>query len=283
MINLTDEIQVKYDKDLVKYFALIKELNEKSKASKEVFLAKTFEPFPENGNIEDKIEFLLQFFDLLPDFVLFPDEEIIKKLRELRFAKHTLRWIVKLEDITDEIDRLRRFNGLFFMPFHYLFSIQAHLVTKFLISTIEDFDFTVKRNNQDTNILYEDMAKRFRKREYNRQLGQTQKMDSFERMMNSIINKMESASNNNYMFVKKLFEQSYNGTTTMYYTQLKEFYTLDVSERKIYLELFPLLKMIMKERDLLSKEEFLSTKEDSYDGDYSKYKIARVKKILQIK
>ena len=282
MINLTDEIQVKYDKDLVKYFALIKELNEKSKASKEVFLTKTFEPFPENGNIEDKIEFLLQFFDLLPDFVLFPDEEIIKKLRELKFAKHTLKWIVKLEDITDEIDRLRRFNGLFFMPFHYLFSIQAHLVTKFLISTIEDFDFTVKRNNQDTNILYEDIAKRFRKREYNRQLGQTQKMDSFERMMNSIINKMESAPNNN-TFVKKILEQSCKGNTAVYYTQLKEFHNQGVSKRKIYLELFPLLKMIMKENDLLSKEEFLSTKEDSYDGDYSKYKIARVKKILQIK
>ena len=109
------------------------------------------------------------------------------------------------------------------MPFHYLFSIQAHLVTKFLISTIEDFDFTVKRNNQDTNILYEDMAKRFRKREYNRQLGQTQKMDSFERMMNSIINKMESASNNNYMFVKKLFEQSYNGTKQCTTRNLKSF------------------------------------------------------------
>jgi hypothetical protein len=282
MINLTDEIQDNYDKDLVKYFALIKELNEKSKASKEVFFAKTFEPFPENGNIEDKIEFLLQFFDLLPDFVLFPDEEIIKKLRELKFAKHTLKWIVKLEDITDEIDRLRRFNGLFFMPFHYLFSIQAHLVTKFLISTIEDFDFTVKRNNQDTNILYEDIAKRFRKREYNRQLGQTQKMDSFERMMNSIINKMESAPNNN-TFVKKILEQSCKGNTAVYYTQLKEFHNQGVSKRKIYLELFPLLKMIMKENDLLSKEEFLSTKEDSYDGDYSKYKIARVKKILQIK
>ena len=282
MINLTDEIQVKYDKDLVKYFALIKELNEKSKASKEVFLTKTFEPFPENGNTEEKIEFLLQFFDLLPDFVLFPDEEIIKKLRELKFAKHTLKWIVKLEDITDEIDRLRRFNGLFFMPFHYLFSIQAHLVTKFLISTIEDFDFTVKRNNQDTNILYEDIAKRFRKREYNRQLGQTQKMDSFERMMNSIINKMESAPNNN-TFVKKILEQSCKGNTAVYYTQLKEFHNQGVSKRKIYLELFPLLKMIMKENDLLSKEEFLSTKEDSYDGDYSKYKIARVKKILQIK
>jgi len=282
MINLTDEIQDNYDKDLVKYFALIKELNEKSKASKEVFFAKTFEPFPENGNIEDKIEFLLQFFDLLPDFVLFPDEEIIKKLRELKFAKHTLKWIVKLEDITDEIDRLRRFNGLFFMPFHYLFSIQAHLVTKFLISTIEDFDFTVKRNNQDTNILYEDIAKRFRKREYNRQLGQTQKMDSFERMMNSIINKMESAPNNN-TFVKKILEQSCKGNTAVYYTQLKEFHNQGVSKRKIYLELFPLSKMIMKENDLLTKEEFLSTKEDSYDGDYSKYKIARVKKILQIK
>ena len=282
MINLTDEIQVKYDKDLVKYFALIKELNEKSKASKEVFLTKTFEPFPENGNIEDKIEFLLQFFDLLPDFVLFPDEEIIKKLRELRFAKHTLRWIVKLKDITDEIDRLRRFNGLFFMPFHYLFSIQSHLVTKFLISTIEDFDFTVKRNNQDTNIIYEDMAKRFRKREYNRQLGQTQKMDFFESFMNFFLNKVESSSNNN-TFVKKILEQSCKGNTAVYYTQLKEFHNQGVSKRKIYLELFPLSKMIMKENDLLTKEEFLSTKEDSYDGDYSKYKIARVKKILQIK
>jgi hypothetical protein len=93
---------------------------------------------------------------------------------------------------------------------------------------------------------------------------------------------MESAPNNN-TFVKKILEQSCKGNTAVYYTQLKEFHNQGVSKRKIYLELFPLLKMIMKENDLLSKEEFLSTKEDSYDGDYSKYKIARVKKILQIK
>ena len=72
--------------------------------------------------------------------------------------------------------------------------------------------------------------------------------------------------------------------TSFYYSKLDEFYCEGISKNKVYCELFELLKMIMKDYELLSEKEFkIKNTDGKYDSDYRKYKIARVKKILQKK
>lgn len=280
---LPDKFKIQFDKDVALYYNEIEKLKLKSISAKHRLLTEEFESFPMNGTHDDKAKFVVQFSDFLLDLTLFPDEEVIEKLRELKFAKHTLKWMIKLEDITNEIDRLIKIDGLFFFPNAFLFAASSHLSNKFFISFVEDFELSAKYNNADTNILFKDFDKRFRRREYNDEKKQTPKMDLFEIQMNNIFDFVEEKTKEDKGYAKQIMLQSAKGNTSNYYTLLNDFYNERISKNKVYLELFSLLKLIMKDVELLSYDEYINSKEEKYDADYTKYQIARIKKILKKK
>jgi hypothetical protein len=284
-MTLPDDIKIQYEKDVEMYLAEIEKLKRKSISAKEKLLNEQFDPFPNNGSQDDKIDFVLQFMPFISDLTLFPDEEVIQKLKDYQFASHTLKWMVRIEEITYEINRLTEIEGLFFMPYAFLFAVQAHLSTKLLINLMEDFELSKRYNNEDTNILFVDFDKRIRKREYNKELNQTPKMNSFDKQMNKIFDRLETVTSEDKGFSNKILRQSTKGNTSFFYSLIDMFYCKGISKNKVYLELFPLLKLIMKEKnvELLSFDQFKNKKGDKYDADYTKYQIARVKKILQKK
>lgn len=283
MIELTKEIKLKYDSDVELFNSQILELKSKSIIAKKRLLSEFFIPYKEGGSIDDKIKFVNQFIVFVSDLTLFPDDEILIKLREYRFANNTLKWFVNLEEILNELNRLTNIDGLFFLPNTFLFAITNHLKIKFKISLIEDFELNIYYNNTDTNIFYKDFAKRYNRRKYNENQNQKGKMDNFEIVMNDLLDNFEIAIENDIELAKKIFLQSINGNTSYYYTMLDLFYCESISRDKIYLELFPLLKLIIKDYELLSYKEFYEIKDNKYNSDYTKYKIARVKKIIQKK
>jgi hypothetical protein len=280
---LPEDIKIQYEKDVEMYFAEIEKLNRKSISAKEILLNEEFDPFPNNGSQDDKIDFVLQFMTFIRDLTLFPDEEVLQKLKDYQFASHTLKWMVRIEEITYEINRLIKIEGLFFMPYAFLFAVESHLSTKLLINFIEDFELSIDYNNEETNILFVDFDKRIRRREYNKKMNQTPKMDAFEKQMNKIFDRLESVTSADEGFSNKILRQSAKGNTASFYSLMDMFYCQGISKNKIYLELFPLLKLVMKDVELLSYDQFIHTKEEFYDADYTKYQIARVKKILQKK
>lgn len=280
---LPEDIQIQYEKDVEMYFAEIEKLKRNTISAKEILLNEEFVPFPNNGSQDDKIDFVLQFMPFIRDLTLFPDEEILQKLKDYQFASHTLKWMVRIEEITHEINRLTKIEGLFFMPYAFLFAVEAHLSTKLLINFIEDFELSIDYNNEETNILFVDFDKRIRRREYNKKMNQTPKMDAFEKQMNKIFDRLETFTSVDEGFSNKILRQSAKGNTASFYSILDMFYCQGISKNKIYLELFPLLKLVMKDVELLSYDQFIRTKEEFYEADYTKYQIARVKKILQKK
>ena len=280
---LPEDIKIQYEKDVEMYFAEIEKLKRKSISAKEILLNEEFDPFPNNGSKDDKIDFVLQFMPFILDLTLFPDEEVLQKLKDYQFASHTLKWMVRIEEITYEINRLTKIEGLFFMLYAFLFAVEAHLSTKLLINFIEDFELSIDYNNEETNILFVDFDKRIRRREYNKKMNQTPKMDAFEKQMNKIFDRLESVTSSEKGFSNKILRQSAKGNTASFYSIMDMFYCQGISKNKIYLELFPLMKLILKEDEFLSFDQFINTKGDLYDADYTKYQIARVKKILQKK
>jgi hypothetical protein len=283
MIQMREDIKIQYEKCVEMYFAEIENLKLKSIKAREHLLTHQFTPFPSNGSQIDKSAFILQYIPFIRDLVLFPDNEVIQKLKDNQFASHTLKWMVKLNDITIEIDRLAKIEGLIIIPNNYLSAIHNHLSYKLLINFIEDFELSKTYNNQDTNILFIDIDKRIRRRDYNKKMQQTPKMNSFERVMNEVFDLLENNTSDDPGFSDKYLRQVSKGNTSLIYTCLNGFYCQGISKNKVYLELFPLLKLIMKDVELFSFEEFISRKEERYDADYTKYQIARVKKILQKK
>jgi hypothetical protein len=280
---LPENIKIQYENDVEMYFAEIEKLKRKSISAKEILLNEEFDPFPNNGSQDDKIDFVLQFMPFIRDLTLFPDEEVLQKLKDYQFASHTLKWMVRIEEITYEINRLTKIEGLFFMPYAFLFAVESHLSTKLLINFIEDFELSIDYNNEETNILFVDFDKRIRRREYNKKMNQTPKMDAFEKQMNKIFDRLESVTSSEKGFSNKILRQSAKGNTASFYSIMDMFYCQGISKNKIYLELFPLMKLILKEDEFLSFDQFINKKGDLYDADYTKYQIARVKKILQKK
>lgn len=283
MIELTKELKLKYDTDVELFNNQILELKAKSIIAKKRLLSENFIHY-KNGCIkEDKINFVNQFIDFLSDLILFPNDEILIKLREFKFANNTLKWFVNLEEILNEINRLTNIDGLFFLPNSFLFAITNHLKIKFNVNLIEDFELNADYNNTDTNIIYKDFAKRYKRREYNENKNQTGKMDKFEIVMNDLLDNIEIATENNIEIANKILLQSIKGNTSYYYTMLDLFCCEGISRDKIYLEFFPLLKLIFKDYELLSYEEFYESDKNNYKLNYNTYKIARVKKIIQKK
>ncbi len=283
MMPMPEDIKIQYEKDVEKYKSEIEKLKRKSISAKEILLNEQFDPFPNDGSQDDKIDFVNQFMPFILDLTLFPDEEVIQKLKDYQFASHTLKWMVRIEEITYEINRLSAIEGLFFMPYSYLFAVEAHLSTKLRIKFMEDFELSIRYNNEDTNVVFVDFDKRIRRRDYNKKMQQTPKMGPFEKQMNKIFDRLETATSSDKGFSNKILRQSAKGNTASFYSLIDDFYCQGISKNKIYLELFPLLKLVMKDVELLSNDQFISTKEEFYDAEYTKYKIARVKKILQKK
>lgn len=283
MIILPEDIKIQYEKDVEMYFAEIEKLKRKSISAREILLAESFDPFPNDGCQDDKIGFVNQFMPFILDLTLFPDEEVIQKLKHYQFASHTLKWMVRIDEITNEINRLSAIEGLFFMPYSFLFAVEAHLSTKLQINFMEDFELSIRYNNEDTNVVFVDFDKRIRRRDYNKKMRQTPKMDDFEKQINKIFDRLETDTSSDKGFSNKILRQSAKGNTASFYSLMDMFYCQGISRNKIYLELFPLLKLILKDVELLSYDQFVSNKEEFYNADYTKYQTARVKKILQKK
>jgi hypothetical protein len=280
MIELPLEIRLKYDLDVTQFKNEIKRLNRKAEIAKKTLFAEQLFQFEDNFEPDDKIEFVNQFLYLVTDLVLFPDFDLLQKLKQYRFSNSTLKWFVNLEDVLFELDRLSKVDGLFFLPNSWLFAVQSHLESKVFVSIIESFELDSIYNNKETNILFEDFSKRFRRREYNEQKGQTPKSNWFEKIMNKQIDLLENATGNNKDLVKNMYLKYAQADTSLFLENLNTFHVEGIPKNKVYLELFPLLKLILKDRKLLSEDEFLQEENVPYDADYSKYKIARVRKIL---
>jgi hypothetical protein len=217
------------------------------------------------------------------DLTLLPDADIILRLKELKFGNDSLKWFVKLDDILKEIERLNNINGIFLLPNSFLFAINSHLQIKLLISIVEYFGLESNYNNSETNIIYKDFAERFRRIEYNNLKGQTPKMNWFESTMYNLLKFYENKYSIEKVLVKRMMLQTFKGNTSLFISSLDLFHNKGISRDRFYLELFPLLKMIMKDYELLTEEDFYATKDDKYEAKYSIYKISRIKKVLQKK
>jgi hypothetical protein len=280
MIKLPLEIKLQYDLDVTQFENEIKRLKHKAKIAKKSLFAKHLFKFEDNFGSDKKIEFVNQFSYFLTNLTLFPDEDIIQKLREYKFSNSTLKWFVNLEDILSELDRLSKIDGLFFLPNAWLFAIQSHLENKVFISLIESFELDSIYNNKETNIIFEDYSKRYRRREYNEQKGQTPKSNWFERVMNKKLDALESAVEDNKGLAKNIVLKLAQSDTSLFLEILNGFHVEGIPKNKVYFELFPLLKLILKDKNILSEEEFSQDENAPYDADYIKYKIAKVRKIL---
>jgi hypothetical protein len=259
----------------------IEELRANSIKAKKRLLDTNFTTYPDNATREQKTAFVRQFVDLIGDLALFPDEQVLNKLYSLDFANRTLRWMVDIDEILVEMIRLLKIGGFLFEPLPFLVAINGHLSVKLKISMFEDFELIESYNNSETNIVFSDYDKRFNRRKYQEQKNEEVPKTEFEGLMNEQIDFFKNITNEDEATAKAFFVKMARGDTSYFISELNKFQCFKISKRQVYLELFPLLKMILKDVEMLSEVDYHKKKESNYDADYTKYRISRVKKILK--
>jgi hypothetical protein len=277
MKNKPDKIE------LVQNFeSLLNDLKKNIQYRKEQFLEENFKPIQKEPSHEEIISFLTQFIPYFNYLLFFnlEDKKIANKLDELGFSNNIKKWFVNVEKIENEIKRLLSISDFIFIPSSYLFASIEHLRLKFLIEIIEGFTF-IFYNNTDSNYLSVDFNKRIRRRNFKKKknIGKS----DYEFLMEEIMLFYEKQSfeldlEKNY-FIKILLRAT-KGNTNIY-KDLFDFRVINISMNTAYCELFPLMKIIMKDYKLLDECEFNDKMyNNNYDGNYRFYKYRKVQKIL---
>jgi hypothetical protein len=285
MKKIPELIKQLYDDDAVYFDEEIKKIKSESASVKKKFIEANFQEITDDSEEDDINLFIIQFLKFLPDLLLVADDEVFEKLRRLHFKGITLRWFIELDDILKEIERLCEIEGLCFFKGHYLKAIISYITLEFTHYFLSDFTDSVVYNNKPTNIVFEELAERHRKMKYHDKKNQTPKMKGLEANYYKSLKNLNVLTND-YNLTNSLILAPLNGNSSAYIQMLNEFYVDGISFNKVYHELFPLLKMIMKSTTLLSIEEYFDSQNSipesssEYQKEYSLYKKNRVKKIL---
>jgi len=284
MVELPQDIKLEYDKSLSNFENYSTKFHRKLKKVRKIILTKKFEPVLNDATTNQVSSFILQFYPYLDFLPFLNDGEVIDKLKKVGFASNTLKWLVSVVDIEKEIKRLIHVDGLLILPYAYLFASIEHIKLKFKIEIVESFGLNKIYNKSDTNTLFIDTSNRLRRRAY--QANKNHKIDNsnFEEIMQKVLDEGEDA------FVSlgyekeeygKVILKGLKGNSKHFLSLFLNFYNGNISKNQVFLEIFPLLKLILKDVDLLNEDEYNNSyKNQFYDRNYRFYKISRVKKIL---
>lgn len=261
----------------------IKEIENNAKITREKIMNGNFNHLQDTSNQDDKIKFINQFINLVPECVLFPDDELFNKLREYRFGKSVFDWFVPIENIIYEFKELRKIEESFFPLSGYLISIHDFLRTKIKCEIVESFDLGVKHGKkEESNIARKNFDNMLRRLAYHEDKNQIAELDPIELLFLLKMKSKESLINNEVDFKKNLLS-AMHGNFEISKESLSTFAAFNISKNEVYFHLFPLVKLIFKDVKLYSEEEFDNLPTIIYGGSYRKYRISRVKKTLGIK
>lgn len=259
----------------------ISELKQDSILAKKQFLKQNMKHYKDCDNVHN---FILQLFNFIPFLVVLKNEiEIYNKLKSIGIKDEVLVWMIDLNEAEAEIRRLNQIKGLTIFPFDFLFAILSHLDIKFKIGLIDFLGLSEEYNNSISNTLFVDTNNRIRRSNYEGKLERKSSKCIFEQEMNVQLDKdaeIHVKIGNSKEDYQSSILKNLKGNTGNFLELISNNLAHGISKRKVFLELFPLLKLILKDVELLSKDEFHNLKDEYYDGNYEKYKISRVKKIL---
>jgi hypothetical protein len=287
MIDLPVETLKLYNESLIDFENQLITIREDCKKIREEFLLKEFFTLKTNAEIIDCNNFFLQFTPYLNQLIFFAnDDEVIFKLKKLGFVNAILNWMIDINEIECEIRRLESIEGLLIFPHSYINGCIIYVSSKFQLYAFEHFIGYKIYNGLYTNKLNLDSLNRFRRRNYSPKNNLKQYKDEFEYLMNEqldLLEKMAIENGEEKSIASNFFLKTLKGNSGSI-KELFQFSKNDISKASVYEELFPLLKMILKEKKIKSEEEFYDNNNDSnYKNNYKLYKISKVRDFFNLK
>lgn len=287
MIDLPIETLKLYNESVKNFENQLIKIQEDCKKNKANFLSKDFCTLNTNAEIKNFFSFFLQFTPYLNQLIFFSnDDEVIAKLKKYGFKYASLKWMIDINEIESEIRRLEKIKGLLIFPEVYLSFCIIYASSKFQLDAFEHFIGNVNYNGLYTNKLYVDLINRFRRRNYKKINNSKPSKDMFDYLMNEQLDLLENKAIENgeeKSKASKFVLKTLNGNSGNI-NELLQFAISGISKSKAYYELFPLLKLILKDKKYKSEIEFYENNNiANYNNNYRLYKISKVRDFFNLK
>lgn len=263
------------------YSKFIEEKKIQGIQNRRVFLDQKIPPLSTLENFDSVAKYLTEFPFLIDNFIFFYSPDVVNKLKEINISNGTRRWLIDSDKILFEIDNLYINLNKCFDKKKLFALIESHLYISFFNSFLSEIHPPIIKNNQDINFLYHKIKLLFERIDYALLNKIVPKFTFFELMlicwfhheMGDFINNKE---------IRKTILKTFSGRSKEAIQVIKYLSHKpdSISQRKFYKDLFPILKLILPDHKLLSKEEFENTMDEKYGGDYEVYKYNKVRKLL---
>jgi len=227
----------------------------------------------------ERLEFIIEAYSNLS---IFPDNDILNKFKDIGYNKIFLRWFIRLSDILTEFNKIEQEGNIKVMrPFAIAF-IKLHLDTKIKYELIQWLGLvTHYKTDPETSLLYISLNQLYKQRQTYRKKPLKHK-DVYSALMHGLLDNIERELGGT-MDPEKFMKNSSKGKGEgVFLKAMIECIIKDetVSKRKLYILLYDLIRLIVKDYPLHTKTEFDKLK---YEIDWDTYRYRRVEQIVDKK
>jgi hypothetical protein len=280
---LKDITHIKEDQRILlqKYIC---ELKIKAEGNTQILFSDQMKEITTDLGEEEKIKVFTSIFQLIDHLFLFPDDKIIKRLRQLKVGQAILKWFIPADLIIYELEKLENHEEVFPLSYYGFRMIEIYLSQNINYELLSYFGYTiVYRDNKESTLIEQKIINRIRSTKRKR-TKECLSLESFDDYINQVydlaIENLSSFDERSISDVHKV-NQFVNGKTSSFLKIFKGLFDSDqLSERKYYCLLFPLFKLIVKNKKFHNEDEFQIKHSIKYEGDYNSYKSSRVKKMV---
>lgn len=230
----------------------------------------------------EKLDWYEMIVEAYSNLALFPDKSIIAKFREIGFNTTFLRWFIHLSDILTEFGKIEKSGHIKVLRPYALRSISSHIAVKVRFEVIDWIGYvTTYKHNPETSLLYVNFLKLYRQRQIIRKKPGKYK-DAYSTIMHTILDKIETAFSG-IIEPEKFVKDFTKGKSEGFWLRLMVDSIIrdeTVSKRKFYIELYNLVRLIVKDYEMLTETEF---NDRNYEIDWNTYRYRRVQQIIDKK
>lgn len=233
-------------------------------------------------NLEE-VEFFETILEGYTNLALFPDKAVLRKFKELRFNTSFLIWFVNLVDILSEFRRIEKAGNIKVLRLFAIAYIKLHLDAKIRHELIQWGGYvTTYKKDPETSLIYVSLLKLYNQRKIIRKKPIKYK-DLYSKLMHGLLNQIEISFGDKYDAEKIMRDFSRGKSEGTWLKELiREAFIKDekVSKRQFYITLYNLLRLVIKDYEMLSEAEFYKLK---YNIDWDTYRYRRVEQIIDKK
>ena len=279
-------IEYNFKRDNINYDRYVSYLNYNAKIIREEFLQFKLPKYQEYTPAFTKRQ--IKYYR---DLKFHADDAVITKFKEFGFENELLRWLIPLKEFEERFSRINNKTPLTIFRYSSLSLINQYLDSKMLNEIYLATNCVTKfKGRVEMNDLYVVLYTIFRRKCCFENNNKRNKASEPEKKFYSYVDDLTKMTNSK-VEAKKFLLAFFSGKIEKYFISPmihkvlfnNKFSIKELSEQKCLCYLFDLCKLIMKDQDLLTEDEFLDTDIEYYNGDFSKYRAACLSRILGLK